>query len=78
MEPLLVNLTERNEVFPLFQHPGVEMLYMIKGVMEYGYGTQRYRMSPGDTLQFEGDIPHGPSALIRFPITFLSVTVYTP
>ena len=57
---LLVSLTERSEVFPLFQHPGVEMLYQLEGVMEYGYGTQRYRMEPGDTLQFEGEIAHGP------------------
>jgi transcriptional regulator with XRE-family HTH domain len=76
MEPLVVTLTERSEVFPLFQHPGVEFLYMLKGVMEYGYGTQRYRMEPGDALQFEGDIAHGPTQLVRLPISFLSVTVY--
>ena len=76
MEPLVVTLTERSEVFPLFQHPGVELLYMLKGVMEYGYGTQRYRMEPGDALQFEGDIAHGPTQLVRLPISFLSITVY--
>ena len=76
MEPLVVTLTERSEVFPLFQHPGVELLYMLKGVMEYGYGTQRYRMEPGDALQFEGDIAHGPTRLVRLPISFLSITVY--
>ena len=76
IEPLLVTLTEQNEVFPLFQHPGIEMLYMVGGVMEYGYSTQRYRMERGDTLLFEGDIPHGPTALIKLPITFLSVSVY--
>jgi ribosome-binding protein aMBF1 (putative translation factor) len=77
-EPLLVSLTERSEVFPLFQHPGVEMLYQLEGVMEYGYGTQRYLMEPGDTLQFEGEIAHGPTALIKLPIQFLSITVYGP
>jgi transcriptional regulator with XRE-family HTH domain len=76
LEPLLVTLTERTEVFPLFQHAGVELLYMLSGVMDYGYGTQRYRMEPGDALQFEGDIAHGPTKLVKFPITFLSVTVY--
>jgi len=76
LEPLLVTLTERTEVFPLFQHPGVEMLYMLEGIMEYGYGAQRYLMEPGDCLQFEGDIPHGPSGLIKFPISFLSITAY--
>jgi transcriptional regulator with XRE-family HTH domain len=76
VEPLLVALTERTEVFPLFQHSGVELLYMLEGVMGYGYGTQRYRMEPGDTLQFEGDIAHGPVELIELPIRFLSITVY--
>lgn len=76
VEPLLVALTERTEVFPLFQHSGVELLYMLEGVMSYGYGTQRYRMEPGDTLQFEGDIAHGPVELIELPIRFLSITVY--
>jgi ribosome-binding protein aMBF1 (putative translation factor) len=76
VEPLLVSLVERSEVFPLFQHPGVEMLYMLEGVMEYSYGREHYRMEKGDTLQFEGDIPHGPTQLVKLPIRFLSITVY--
>jgi transcriptional regulator with XRE-family HTH domain len=77
VEPLLVSLDESSEVFPLFQHPGIELLYMLSGVMEYGYGRQRYKMERGDTLQFEGDIPHGPTMLIKLPIRFLSITIYT-
>jgi transcriptional regulator with XRE-family HTH domain len=77
VEPLLVTLTERSEVFPLFQHPGIEVLYMLQGTMEYSYGTQRYLMEPGDTLQFEGDIPHGPTGLAELPIRFLSITVFS-
>ncbi|MGF7235045.1 MAG: helix-turn-helix domain-containing protein [Frankia sp.] len=76
LEPLLVSLSERSEVFPQFQHDGVELLHMLDGVMDYGYGKQHYRMEPGDTLQFEGDIPHGPTMLIKLPIRFLSITVY--
>lgn len=76
-EPLLVSLTEQGEVFPLFQHSGVEMIYQLEGVMEYGHGGQRYRMEPGDTLQFEGEIVHGPTALIKLPVQFLSITVFT-
>jgi transcriptional regulator with XRE-family HTH domain len=76
LEPLLVTLTEVSEVFPSFQHPGIELLYMLNGVMEYGYGKQLYRMEPGDTLQFDGDIPHGPTGLIKLPIRFLSITFY--
>ncbi len=49
---------------------------MLTGVMDYYYGKQVYRMEPGDTLQFEGDIPHGPTMLVKVPIEFLSITVY--
>jgi quercetin dioxygenase-like cupin family protein/DNA-binding XRE family transcriptional regulator len=77
VEPLLVSLTEATEVFPQFQHAGVEILYVLEGRMEYSYGTQAYLMEPGDTLQFEGDIPHGPTQLIELPIRFLSITVFT-
>jgi transcriptional regulator with XRE-family HTH domain len=76
VEPLLVSLTEPTEVFPLFQHPGIEILYMLEGIMEYSYGRQHYLMEPGDTMQFEGDIPHGPTGLAALPIRFLSVTVF--
>ena len=76
VEPLLVSLDVRSEMFPLFQHSGIEILYMLDGVMEYSYGRQVYRMERGDTLQFEGDIPHGPTMLVRVPIRFLSITIY--
>jgi DNA-binding XRE family transcriptional regulator len=76
VEPLLVSLVESSEVFPLFQHPGIEMLYMLEGTMEYSYGREHFRMQKGDTLQFEGDIPHGPIKLVRLPIRFLSITIY--
>ncbi|HTU39016.1 MAG TPA: helix-turn-helix domain-containing protein [Acidimicrobiales bacterium] len=77
VEPLLVKLDEETEVFPLFQHSGIEILYMLSGVMEYGYGRQRYKMERGDTLLFEGDIPHGPTQLVKLPIRFLSITIFS-
>jgi DNA-binding XRE family transcriptional regulator len=78
MEPLLVTLTEQQEVFPLFQHPGTELLYLLEGAMEYGHGSTRYVMHPGDTLQFDGEVPHGPTRLITTPIRFLSIIAYGP
>jgi DNA-binding XRE family transcriptional regulator len=76
VEPLLVSLVESSEVFPLFQHAGIEILYMLTGTMDYSYGREHYRMERGDTLQFEGDIPHGPTKLVKLPIRFLSITIY--
>ena len=76
LEPLLVTLTEASEVFPLFQHAGTEFLYMLDGVMVYGHGEARYKMRSGDSLQFDGEGPHGPVELIELPIRFLSVTAF--
>jgi len=73
LEPLLVTLTERADGFPLYQHAGTEMIYMIAGRLEYLYGSSRYLLEPGDALQFTGEVPHGPSALIDLPIQFLAV-----
>ena len=77
VEPMLVTLNEQSEVFPLFQHPGIEFLYMLAGVVEYGYGSDRYLMAPGDALQFSGEVVHGPTELVELPIQFLSVIAYT-
>jgi len=76
MEAHLVALTERSEVFPLFQHPGTELLYMLEGEMVYGHGEATYRMRPGDALQLDGEGPHGPQELVELPIRFLSVVAY--
>src|SRR5260370_913709 len=53
LENLLVTLTERADTFPLYQHAGTELIYMISGRMEYLYGSARYLLEPGDALQFE-------------------------
>lgn len=76
LEPLLVTLTDKSEVFPLFQHPGTEFIFMLNGAMEYGFGNARYMLRRGDALQFDGEIPHGPTRLVRTPIRFLSVIGY--
>lgn len=73
VEPMLVTLTERSEAFPLYQHAGSELIYMLSGRMEYGYGPARYILEPGDALQFVGEVTHGPTALIELPIQFLSI-----
>ncbi|WP_239135062.1 XRE family transcriptional regulator [Streptomyces sp. SID12488] len=76
MDALLVTLTEQSEVFPLFQHAGTELLYMLEGVMTYGHGKSSYTLRPGDALQFDGEAPHGPERLVELPIRFLTVTAF--
>lgn len=76
MEPTLVTLMERTEVFPLYQHPGTEFLFMLTGTMEYGVGAGVHLLEPGDSLQFEGEVPHGPKALMQLPVQFLAVKAF--
>ena len=76
IEPVRVRLEERAEAFPLYQHPGTEFIYVLEGSVEYGYGNARYKMGPGDSLVFEGEVPHGPTNLIAIPVEFLSVKAW--
>ncbi|MGH8030454.1 MAG: helix-turn-helix domain-containing protein, partial [Arenimonas sp.] len=76
VEPYLITLNHESEVFPLFQHEGLEFLYMLEGRMTYRHGGEGYPMEPGDSLFFDAEVPHGPEALDQIPIRFLSVICY--
>jgi transcriptional regulator with XRE-family HTH domain len=75
-EPFLITMDDASEVFPTFEHPGTEFIYMLAGTIEYRHGQHTYRLEPGDSLTFRGDIPHGPEKLINLPIRFLSIIYY--
>ena len=76
VEPYLLTLTSKSDVFPVFQHEGIEFIYMLEGQLDYRHGDQLYRLEPGDTLLFDADAPHGPEMLLEFPIRYLSVICY--
>jgi transcriptional regulator with XRE-family HTH domain len=76
IEPSLITFTEPINQFPLYQHGGSELIYMIYGVMEYGCGRSRFVLESGDVLQFQGNISHGATQLTRLPIQFLSIKAY--
>ncbi|GAB2181756.1 helix-turn-helix domain-containing protein [Denitratisoma sp. agr-D3] len=75
-EPFLITIDHESEVFPTFEHPGTEFIYMLEGQMEYRHGQNTYALRPGDSLTFRGDVPHGPEKLAECPIKFLSVLIY--
>lgn len=76
VEPYLITLTEESDVFPLFQHAGMEFIYMLKGEVSYRHSDKTYVLRPGDSLFFDADAPHGPDELRKLPIRFLSVISY--
>lgn len=75
VEPYLISLTDESEVFPLFQHTGVEFIYMLEGEVVYRHASRTYRLTPGDALFFDADAPHGPEELHVLPIRFLSIII---
>jgi transcriptional regulator with XRE-family HTH domain len=75
-EPFLVTLTDKSEVFPGFEHPGIEFLHVLEGRIEYRHGKHTYMMDPGDSLTFRGEVRHGPERLVRLPIRMLSIIIY--
>jgi transcriptional regulator with XRE-family HTH domain len=76
VEPYFITLTEESEIFPLFQHAGLEFIYLIEGRMGYRHADKVYLLGPGDSLFFDAEAPHGPEELVELPIRFLSVISY--
>ena len=72
-EPYLITLTDSSEVFPLFQHQGVEFIYLLEGEVIYRHANQTYHLRVGDSLFFDSDAPHGPEELITLPIRFIAM-----
>lgn len=76
VEPYLITLSDKADVFPTFQHGGIETLYMLEGEVDYRHGDSVYPLKPGDTLFFDADAPHGPETLVKLPARYLAIISY--
>ena len=76
VEPYLITLNDSSDVFPAFQHGGIETIYMLEGEVDYRHGDAVYNLQPGDTLFFDADAPHGPERLVTLPARYLSIISY--
>lgn len=73
VEPYMITINKKSDVFPIFQHSGSEYIYMLEGEMDYRHGGKLYRMNPGDSLLFDASATHGPENFRKMPVRFLSV-----
>ena len=76
VEPYLITLQSESDVFPSFQHPGMEFLFMLEGNVVYRHGEKTYDMHPGDALFFDAEAPHGPEEMRKLPARYLSIISY--
>ncbi|NKB78107.1 MAG: helix-turn-helix domain-containing protein [Gammaproteobacteria bacterium] len=75
VEPYIVTLSEKSDVFPLFQHPGIEFIHVLEGEVIYRHANNIYPLKPGDSLYFDSEALHGPEELVSLPIRLLTVIV---
>jgi len=75
MEAWLVSLPEPSEAFPLYQHDGSELIFMLEGRLMWHYGRQTFDMEPGDSLLLDATVAHGPEQLIDVPAKFLAISI---
>ena len=64
-----------SDAYPIFQHPGVEFIYMLRGEVSYRHGQQTYLLRQGDSLFFDAQALHGPLELRKLPAVYLSVII---
>lgn len=76
VEPYLITLSTESDIFPTFQHGGIETIYMLEGELGYRHSDKLYHLRPGDTLFFDADAPHGPEILKKLPARYLSIIAY--
>ncbi len=75
IEPYLITISGQSEVFPVFQHTGTELIYMIKGRVPYRHGDKTYLLKPGDSMFFDAEASHGPDEILELPCRYLSIIV---
>ena len=75
IEPYLITINDESEVFPVFQHAGMEFIYMLEGRVAYRHANKNYVLEPGDTLFFDAEASHGPDEIQQLPCRYLSIII---
>ncbi len=72
MEPFLLDLPPRASRKSVVTN-GEEFIYMLCGEVDFHLGNEAVSMRPGDSLYFDGEIPHYPENTGDFPAQLLVI-----
>ncbi len=75
IEPCLITISNKSEVYPECQHAGTEFIYRLEGRVTYRHANKTYLLEPGDSLFFDAEALHGPDEILELPCRFLSIIV---
>ena len=73
MDPFIFEYPVGHKVSEIFQHENEEMLFVIKGAIEFKYGEKTIVLKKGDCTYFNGKVPHRGRALNNRSATALVV-----
>ena len=73
MEPFIFDYPAGQKDRQIFQHDNEEMIFVIKGAIEFKYGEKIIVLKKGDCAYFDGKIPHGGRALNRRDATAIVI-----
>jgi transcriptional regulator with XRE-family HTH domain len=59
---------------PFHDHAGVEFIYVVSGQLELSWGGQSHTLDAGDSVYFDGSVPHSYRRLGKPPCTGVVVT----
>lgn len=76
VEPYLITIDEKSKSGAIFQHDGIEFIFMLTGSMIYRHGQHSHSLKKGDSLFFDARIPHGAMEFKTLPCKFLAVISY--
>ena len=75
MEPFVFTYAPRPDHPPAYQHDNEELIFLLKGMLEFRYGETRILLYPGDCLYLDASIRHSARALNGKPAQALVVEV---
>lgn len=58
MEPFVITLIPNATDKNMFVHDGEEMMFVLKGTMEFVYGEERHIINEGGCVYFDSSVPH--------------------
>jgi len=75
-EPFMVTVEpQKDEKMTMHDHEGQEFVYMVSGKMEFHIESVEHILSQGDSVYFDGALPHAMKAAGNEPAKFISVVI---
>jgi transcriptional regulator with XRE-family HTH domain len=63
MEPFIFTYTPREDHPPAYMHDNEELIFVLRGELEFRYGDTKVLLKPGDCLYLDANIRHSARAL---------------